>query len=271
MHSKADAKYLNHNSYLKIRAWFLSYVERLYTSHGTCQYFILLKRNHSLRVSSLAGLISKKIRLGNEDIILSKIVGLLHDVGRFQQIIQYRTFIDRDSFDHGKYGADLLRSLNIIMELPPPIGELLRCAVSHHNKAKIPPNMGSRKLLHTRIIRDADKLDILHILTEKIKNPTSFSMDMEERRHDKISGNVLNAIMNHEVIKYDALKNNIDHRLSKIAWVYDLNFTPSVQILEDRKYFSTIRQTLPNTNTMDTIFKQINSYINQRLYSYRRY
>jgi HD superfamily phosphodiesterase len=84
---KANIKHLTHFSIQNFREWFLSHAESFYTPDSACQYNIMLKRNHSLRVSSLSGLISKKIHLSEEDIILAKIIGLLHDVGRFEQFM----------------------------------------------------------------------------------------------------------------------------------------------------------------------------------------
>ena len=130
-----------------------------------------LKRNHSLQVSALAGLISKKLCLGKEDIILAKVIGLLHDVGRFEQYMRYRTFVDRHSFDHGKFGANFLMRLKPIIDLNFSDQKIIQCAVTRHNKARIYPGINGRQLLHTQIIRDADKLDILHITTRDIHSP----------------------------------------------------------------------------------------------------
>ena len=38
-------------------------------------------------------------KLYEEDIILAEAIGLLHDIGRFEQIRTYHTFIDKDSVE----------------------------------------------------------------------------------------------------------------------------------------------------------------------------
>ena len=39
---------------------------------------------------------------------MSWLTGLLHDVGRFEQLRRYGTFIDAQSIDHAEFGADRL-------------------------------------------------------------------------------------------------------------------------------------------------------------------
>ena len=38
------------------------------------------------------------------------VIGLLHDIGRFEQEAQYHTFNDFKSMDHGDYGAEYLKN-----------------------------------------------------------------------------------------------------------------------------------------------------------------
>ena len=83
MPRKANRGHIDPIAFDKIRERFLAYVATFFSNDRTCQANILLKRNHSLRVSALAGLIGRRIHLADEDINLVKIVGLLHDVGRF--------------------------------------------------------------------------------------------------------------------------------------------------------------------------------------------
>jgi hypothetical protein len=248
---------LNSIAYQRIREWFLSYVDNFFASDDNCRYHIELKRNHSLRVSSLAGVIGKRIYLEAEDIALAKIIGLLHDVGRFEQFTRHNTFKDNLSFDHGQFGADLLAGIQCILHLDADSQHIVHSAVQHHNKARIPSDLDQRPLLHTKIIRDADKLDILHLTTQALKNHTSAAPARKIEPHDEVSETVLSAFNNRQIIPYDAVRNHVDFYIHKIGWVYDFNFSPSLHILRSRDYFSEIRRALPNTQAIDTIFKQI--------------
>ena len=50
------------------------------------------KINHSYRVVKVAETIAKSLKLSIEDIKLVKLIALLHDIGRFEQIKKYNTF-----------------------------------------------------------------------------------------------------------------------------------------------------------------------------------
>ncbi|NNM14477.1 MAG: HD domain-containing protein, partial [Gammaproteobacteria bacterium] len=105
----------------------------------------------------------------------AKTIGLLHDVARFEQYMRYRTFNDRLSFDHGAFGVDLLKCMEWFMNLEPPTQEIIERAIFNHNKAKISQRLEGNQLLQTRLIRDADKLDILHMTCKRLKSRPLFS------------------------------------------------------------------------------------------------
>ena len=46
--------------------------------------------------------------MSKEDIDLAWLTGLLHDIGRFEQVRRYGTFNDAKSIDHGKLGVEIL-------------------------------------------------------------------------------------------------------------------------------------------------------------------
>ena len=49
--------------------------------------------------------LSNKLNLSKTDKELAKIIGLYHDIGRFEQDKRYDSFNDKKTFDHGDYGV----------------------------------------------------------------------------------------------------------------------------------------------------------------------
>ena len=45
---------------------------------------------------------------------LAAYCGLLHDIGRFEQLKRYNTFVDSKSIDHGLLGYEILKEDNYI-------------------------------------------------------------------------------------------------------------------------------------------------------------
>ena len=56
--------------------------------------------------------IASSIGLNEEKINLAKLIGLLHDIARFEQYTRYQTFRDIESIDHGNLGAEILQQDN---------------------------------------------------------------------------------------------------------------------------------------------------------------
>ena len=66
------------------------------------------KQEHSIRVMEISKQIAEGLHLSQEEIEIATLIGLLHDIARFEQYTKYNTFIDLKSFDHGDYGAEIL-------------------------------------------------------------------------------------------------------------------------------------------------------------------
>ncbi len=69
---------------------------------------IKLKIDHTYRVAGLCQSIAKSLGLSEADVDIAWLLGMLHDIGRFEQIRRFGTFSDADSVDHAEFGADLL-------------------------------------------------------------------------------------------------------------------------------------------------------------------
>ena len=69
---------------------------------------IKLKIDHTYRVAGLCQSIAESLGLSEPDVDIAWLLGMLHDIGRFEQIRRFGTFSDADSVDHAEFGADLL-------------------------------------------------------------------------------------------------------------------------------------------------------------------
>ena len=88
---------------------FFKYVEQFDLTDERIQR----KKFHSIRVQKISEKIAEDLKLNEEYIDIASLIGLLHDIGRFEQEKQYHTFDDNKSFDHGDYGAILLKRINL--------------------------------------------------------------------------------------------------------------------------------------------------------------
>lgn len=82
---------------------------------------IKLKIDHTYRVADLCERIAKSLKLSQEDIDLAWLSGMLHDIGRFEQLRRYHTFSDAQSIDHAKFAVELLYEDGLIADYVPEI------------------------------------------------------------------------------------------------------------------------------------------------------
>lgn len=82
---------------------------------------IKLKIDHTYRVADLCERIAKSLKLSQEDIDLAWLSGMLHDIGRFEQLRRYHTFSDAQSIDHAKFAVELLYEDGLIANYVPEI------------------------------------------------------------------------------------------------------------------------------------------------------
>ena len=80
---------------------------------------IKLKIDHTYRVADLCERIAKSLKLLQEDIDLAWLSGMLHDIGRFEQLRRYHTFSDAQSIDHAKFAVELLYEDGLIADYVP--------------------------------------------------------------------------------------------------------------------------------------------------------
>ncbi len=198
---------------------------------------IRLKAEHTYRVSGLCQKIAQSLDLSKEDIDLAWLIGLLHDIGRFEQVRRYGTFIDEESINHGEYGAKLLFDEGKIREFVKDGGEdpVIRAAVNHHNTYRIPEGLDERTEMFCHIIRDADKIDILKVNVdfplEEIYNVTS-----KELRNAQITEGVMQCLREGKAVLKVLKKTVADNLAGHISLVFELVYPISFKLVKEQGY-----------------------------------
>ena len=73
-----------------------------------------MKIDHIKRVSKLSKRIAENLKLDEEQVKLTQLIGLFHDIGRFKQLQLYNTFNDKASVDHAELSIKTLFDDNLI-------------------------------------------------------------------------------------------------------------------------------------------------------------
>lgn len=203
---------------------------------------IALKIAHTYRTAQMAEEIAKSIDLDEENVDLAWLIGLLHDIGRFEQLRIYDTFNDSQSIDHGDFGVKILFQDGLIRDFieKTQYDDIIYEAVKNHNKYKIAEGLTEEELVHAKIIRDADKTDIFKIHVEDLENNKCVLYDMDELKKQKITPKILDQFLEHQSINGKNMQNELDHFILIISFIYDYNYTRGLEIIKEKQYIERI-------------------------------
>lgn len=229
---------------------------------------VKLKIIHIERVSQIAKKLAEDLNLEREDVELAELIGLLHDIGRFEQIRRFHTFVDKDSINHGEYGVKVLFEDGIIRNFieDDKYDKIIKLSILNHNRAKIEEGLNDRENLHARIIRDADKTDIFYILTIGDKKAI---WEKEDLSNDIISDEIYREFIEDKLINYKERKTSADILVSHFAYVYDFNFAETLNIIKENNYLDKLykRFVFNNAETMEKyndIYRVAKKYLEEK-------
>ena len=249
-------------------SWFRNYVKSFYAKDPKTQENIRLKEEHTLRVCKEILQLGKALNLNEDALRLAETVALFHDIGRFEQFTIYGTFNDGVSENHATLGLKVLKATNILCRLTKTEQNIVYNAVKYHNVRKIPGNADKISELHSKLIRDADKLDIWHVVTNyyterhRHRNP---ALELELPDTPGYSLCFIDDILNNRVSNSHDLKTFNDMKLLQLGWIFDINFTPTFFYIRERRIIEKIITALPDTEDIRKIQTHLNDYLEKRI------
>lgn len=217
---------------------------------------IKLKIDHIKRVAIMSRRIAQDLHLSEEQIKLAELIGLFHDIGRFKQAELYDTFNDKLSVNHAELSVKVLFDDNLIdnFMIEEKYKKTIKLAVINHNKNKIDDNLNEEEMLFSKIIRDADKLDIYYTICE-YDFPSIFWY--KDFNCGPINDVIINDFINNHFVNYSNIKSNSDQILIFYAYIFDFNFDFSLKFLKKKKYLERFADRVYQNFTNDTVKQQV--------------
>lgn len=225
-----------------------------------------IKKEHSYRVAGLCERLAKNLAWEKDEIKTAFFIGLFHDIGRFKQLIDFNTFNDEKSLDHAKLSAEIVEG-KILKEVTVSNESDVLLAIINHNKFELPQNLSETKLKFARLIRDADKLDILKVLTEYYTNQNSVpnhTLTWELPKGSVVSKAVVKEILAGKLVSKKNVVSELDVKVMQMSWVYDLNFRSSFELLVEKRFLESIYKTLPKTDDVIDIYRKVTMFVENK-------
>ena len=191
--------------------------------------------------------------MGNEHISaqtgrLAEWAALYHDVGRFVQYRKYRTFKDGVSVNHAHLGFKTLRQGSFLQGLSGRQARVVLQAVFMHNRAALPRHLPEPLGTVLSIVRDADKVDIIGVLSAHFFQENGDDQVLTlglSNDPGRYSQHILEQIRADSFVDYRQMVWVNDFKLLLCSWVYALTFATARNVLRNRGQIQQLLASLP--------------------------
>lgn len=252
---------------------------------------IKLKIDHTYRVAGLCQRIAESLGLSEPDVDIAWLLGMLHDIGRFEQIRRFGTFNDAQSVDHAEFGADLLFKEGLIRkfaegyyeecELAEPENQedeqiiknnehhnkdtgLLEMAIRQHNKYRVKEDLTERQRMFCDILRDADKVDIFKVNAD-IPMEIIYDVTTEELKNGIITKEVLESFYKKETVLKSVRRSAVDHIVGHISLLFELVYKESYRQAKEQGYVYKLLDFKSDVPEVNAEFDDMRKYVDEFL------
>ena len=185
------------------------------------------KAEHTFRVAELSDRFAKAEGMAAEDTDLAWLLGLLHDIGRFEQARRFGTFVDSQSVDHAELSADILFREGLMDRfpaagLPGDWRTIAETAVRLHNKLALPETLDPRTRRFTEILRDADKTDIFRVIAGIPFEDRVGSSRASFRETGEASPEVMTCVLEHRCVPSALRHSRFEGHVSHCCMAFEL-------------------------------------------------
>ena len=252
---------------------------------------IKLKIDHTYRVAGMCQRIAESLGLSEPDVDIAWLLGMLHDIGRFEQIRRFGTFNDVQSVDHAEFGADLLFKEGLIRKFAEGYYEecelarsgneeaeqiiknnehhnkdtgLLEMAIRQHNKYRVKEDLTERQRMFCDILRDADKVDIFKVNAD-IPMEIIYDVTTEELKNGVITKEVLESFYKKETVLKSVRRSAVDHIVGHISLLFELVYKESYRQAKEQGYVYKLLDFKSDVPEVNAEFGDMRKYVDEFL------
>ena len=184
-------------------------------------------------------------------------------MGRFEQFIKYRTFNDAISENHANIALRILQQQQFLSAFDDTTAKIITSAIANHNIPTLPEISDPDVLLFSRLLRDADKLDIWRLTLDQ--NVAFTIRNEKEPESYRIPETILGCIRERRVVFVQFAESMNDFRLLRLSWLFDMNFPATFSIIEKKGTIEKILARIPEFPEKKEISAILHSYCQSRI------
>lgn len=255
-------------SYNKVKTWHDAYVSKFSSENSEIQINIDLVKGHSLRVLENVDVIATSVNLEPSQLLLLRTAALLHDIGRFHQLITHETYVDNDDLNHMQFALDLIEEQGVLNHLEEEERALIMDCVKTHDLGVLPSKIQKTTIALVNLLRDADRIDVLRMVsdyyTHKKVHPNRF-LDMELKDVPGVEKKIFKAIMAEKMARREDVLNLNDLKLYQMSWIFDFKYKRSFKMVSEKGYIKAIFETLPKNDEVIDMYRNIKIFMENQL------
>lgn len=212
------------------------------------------KREHIYKVLAHARAIIAQKGLASREGRTALLAALYHDTGRFPQYARWRTFSGAESENHGCLGVHIVRKEHFLTGGPPNIHKWVLTAIALHNRYTLPA-LPKPYLTITHAIRNADKLNIMHIMAQHLSRPIPMrGVVFRVQDAPKLwSQSIVGTVLSDGIPSYHDLRYVNDFRILLGSWIRNLHFTSSKKACVASGFLQEVLKGLPSTPELQPV------------------
>jgi hypothetical protein len=251
-------------TYRILNQYFLKHVRSFGEVDARVKAHFDMKVRHTYNVVRNIQKIVQLEGFDEQTMTLAAIIALFHDIGRFRQFMDYGTFDDSISLNHAELSVRLLHDEGIDLLIPAPEMDIIIPSILQHNIPYITEDKNTEVILFSKLLRDADKIDIWKIQTETdvvytIRSP-------ETVNHYIIPDEIYQCFLENRIVTVDYARSLNDFRLLRLSWIYDMNFPATYGLLNKEDYASAILAKIPSSDRLYEISGIIRDHMHQHAF-----
>lgn len=229
-----------------MRDAFVHYYKGFLTGHLIKDRHHILKAEHTSRVMGNVWCITEG-HCGHYQRRVALVAALFHDIGRFEQFARFGSFSDAASVNHGVLGAQVLHKQGFLQGEPPAFQRAVKTAVLLHNRREVPPALRGETLYALQVVRDADKLDIIRVLSGYLGvgcTPDEAILLHLQDEPDCITPAFENILKTSQPADYASMRYLNDFRMVLVSWLNQMVFCQSREMVLKEGYIYAIAEGL---------------------------
>jgi hypothetical protein len=242
---------------------FSAYYLSLPRQDDEVQKHFQIKKSHTYRVVRNMKTIAAMSGFSRNDVEMAMIIGLLHDIARFEQFARYHTFNDDISENHAEMAVRIIAEQQFLDGFKPEKIDIIIRSILHHNIPHLPVIKDPEILRFSYLLRDADKLDIWKLTVEQ---NIAFTVRNEKESDSYIiPPGILQCLRERRIVYLSLADSMNDFRLLRLSWLADMNFPATFYIIKKRGYINKIMAKIPPFREKEEITAILHEQCNRRI------